>query len=61
MTLNKIIKTIAKQHHTTPERIRKEMEKAIYQILDDWKERERSRGQSRSCWDRDERWFNQKL
>ena len=29
MTLNKIIKTIAKQHHTTPERIRREMEKAM--------------------------------
>ena len=29
MTLNKIIKTIAKQHHTTPERIRKEMEKTM--------------------------------
>lgn len=29
MTLNKIIKTIAKQHHTTPDRVRREMEKAM--------------------------------
>ena len=38
-----------------PNRLPKEMEKAIYQILADWQERERSRGQSRSCWDGDAR------
>ena len=29
MTLNKIIKQIAKENHTTPEKIRREMEAAI--------------------------------
>ena len=29
MTLNKIIKQIAKQNHTTPEKVRREMESAI--------------------------------
>ena len=29
MTVNNIIKKIAKQQHTTPERIRREMEKAM--------------------------------
>ena len=38
-----------------PNRLPKEMEKAIYQILDDWQERERSRGQSRGGWNGDAR------
>lgn len=29
MTLNKIIKQIAKQNHTTPEKVRREMEAAM--------------------------------
>lgn len=29
MTLDKIIKKIAKQHHTTPEQVRREMEAAM--------------------------------
>ena len=29
MTIDKIIKQIAKQHHTTPEQVRKEMEAAM--------------------------------
>jgi len=29
MTLDKIIKEIAKQHHTTPEQVRREMEAAM--------------------------------
>lgn len=29
MTLNKIIKQIAKENHTTPEKVRREMEAAI--------------------------------